>query len=84
MMEQRGRNVRTSNLQHFLGIGIAAPSLSLMVPTSSANAGLRYPSSSSSYSYDGASHGALGKFHDGDEMDEAYHHPLVRRPVHVL
>jgi hypothetical protein len=55
-----------------------------MVPTSSANAGLRSPSSSSSYLYDGASHGALVQFHDGDKMDEAYHHPLVRRPVHVL
>lgn len=66
-------------LQRFLGIGIAAPTQSsTMVPTSSADAGR-----SSFSAYDTGS-SALGRFRDGDEMDEAYHNSLARRSVHVL
>jgi hypothetical protein len=72
-------------LQNFLGIGIAAPSSNAPsnVPTSSSDAGgLRRLPSLSSYPH--FTDGALGRFRDGDEMDEAYHHPLIRRSVHVL
>ena len=68
-------------LQRFLSIGIAAPTpSSTMVPTSSADAGR----SASSFSAHDVGSGALGRFRDGDEMDEAYHHSLVRRSFHVL
>ena len=68
-------------LQRFLSIGIAAPTpSSTMVPVSSADAGR----SSSSFSAHDVGSNALGRFRDGDEMDEAYHHLLVRRSFHVL
>lgn len=66
-------------IQFFLGIGAAAPSPNaMMVPTSSSDSGrLHSP-------YDITSSGALGRFRDGDEMDEAFNHPIVRRSVYVL
>jgi len=68
-------------LQFFLGIGSAAPSTNntLMVPTSSTDTGR-----SVSASEVAASYGALGRFHDGDDMDEAFNHPIIRRALHVL
>ena len=66
-------------LQFFLGIGSAAPSSNtMMVPTSSTDTGRSISAS------DVASFGALGRFHDGDDMDEAFNHPIVRRSLHVL
>eukprot|EP00579_Thalassiosira_antarctica_P015733 CAMPEP_0201935274 /NCGR_PEP_ID=MMETSP0903-20130614/35134_1 /ASSEMBLY_ACC=CAM_ASM_000552 /TAXON_ID=420261 /ORGANISM="Thalassiosira antarctica, Strain CCMP982" /LENGTH=919 /DNA_ID=CAMNT_0048475665 /DNA_START=8 /DNA_END=2767 /DNA_ORIENTATION=+ len=68
-------------LQFFLGIGSAAPSSNhtmMTVPTSSTDTGR--PISAS----DVASYGALGRFHDGDDMDEAFNHPIIRRSLHVL
>eukprot|EP00585_Thalassiosira_rotula_P008960 CAMPEP_0196147862 /NCGR_PEP_ID=MMETSP0910-20130528/26372_1 /TAXON_ID=49265 /ORGANISM="Thalassiosira rotula, Strain GSO102" /LENGTH=905 /DNA_ID=CAMNT_0041410389 /DNA_START=44 /DNA_END=2761 /DNA_ORIENTATION=+ len=70
-------------LQFFLGIGAAQPSSNAMmtamaVPTSSTDTGRSVSAS------DVASHGALGRFMDGDEMDEAFNHPVVRRALHVL
>ena len=65
-------------IQFFLGIGTAAPSPNaMMAPTSSSDSGRLSH-------YDLASHGALGRFRDGDEMDEAFNHPIIRRSVHVL
>lgn len=80
MMEQLAARQERSHeqlygfLQRFLSIGIAAPT------PSSADAGR----SSSSFSAHDVGSGALGRFRDGDEMDEAYHHSLVRRSFHVL
>ena len=66
-------------LQFFLGIGSATPSSNtMMVPTSSTDNGRSISAS------DVASYGALGRFHDGDDMDEAFHHPIIRRSLHVL
>ena len=66
-------------IQFFLGIGVAAPSSnSMMAPTSSNDAGRSISAS------DVASYGALGRFHDGDEMDEAFNHLIIRRSLHVL
>eukprot|EP00584_Thalassiosira_punctigera_P001332 CAMPEP_0172527940 /NCGR_PEP_ID=MMETSP1067-20121228/2473_1 /TAXON_ID=265564 ORGANISM="Thalassiosira punctigera, Strain Tpunct2005C2" /NCGR_SAMPLE_ID=MMETSP1067 /ASSEMBLY_ACC=CAM_ASM_000444 /LENGTH=900 /DNA_ID=CAMNT_0013311771 /DNA_START=50 /DNA_END=2752 /DNA_ORIENTATION=+ len=67
-------------LQFFLGIGVAQPSSGNMsVPTSSTDTGRSLSASDVAQS-----HGALGRFHDGDEMDEAFNHPVVRRCLHVL
>ncbi|KAL7541087.1 hypothetical protein ACHAXR_012589, partial [Thalassiosira sp. AJA248-18] len=66
-------------IQFFLGVGSATPSSNtMMVPTSSTDSGR--PMSAS----DVASYGALGRFHDGDDMDEAFNHSIVRRSLHVL
>ncbi len=66
-------------IQFFLGIGAAVPSPNItMVPTSSYDNGRLLSSN------DLAFYGALGRFRDGDEMDEAFNHPIVRRSVHVL
>ena len=66
-------------LQFFLGIGSAAPSSNtMMVPTSSTDTGRSISAS------DVASYGALGRFHDGDDMDDAFNHPIIRRSLHVL
>lgn len=66
-------------IQFFLGVGTAAPTPNaMMVPTSSSDNGRLISS------YDLTSYGALGRFRDGDEMDEAFNHPIIRRSVHVL
>mmetsp|Transcript_23235 Transcript_23235/g.56046 ORF Transcript_23235/g.56046 Transcript_23235/m.56046 type:complete len:883 (+) Transcript_23235:32-2680(+) len=66
-------------VQFFLGIGSAAPSSNtMMVPTSSTDTGRSFSAS------DVASYGALGRFRDGDDMDEAFNHPIIRRSLHVL
>ena len=65
-------------LQFFLGVGSATPSSNntMMVPTSSTDKG-RSMSASEVV-------GALGRFHDGDDMDEAFNHLIIRRALHVL
>ena len=72
-------------LQCFLGIGAAAPPPGghhpAHVPTSSADAGRRGLLAAADAA---AARGALGRFRDGDDLDEAFHHPAVRRALHVL
>lgn len=66
-------------VQYYLGIGSAAPSSNMRaVPTSSTDR----PSMGVDPSI--YNKGALGRFHDGDEMDEAYAHTVIRRSLHVL
>ena len=66
-------------IQFFLGIGSGAPSSNtMMVPTSSTDNGRSISAS------EVASCGTLGRFYDGDEMDEAFNHTIIRRSLHVL
>lgn len=66
-------------LQYFLGIGSATPTSHHNVPTSSNDAGRSFSVS------DAAQFGAkLGRFQDGDDMDEAFGHPVVRKALRVL
>ncbi len=64
-------------LQFFLGIGSATPNSHHNVPTSSNDAGRAFSAESSQF-------GALGRFQDGDDMDEAFGHPVIRRALRVL
>eukprot|EP00985_Skeletonema_marinoi_P034347 scaffold43737_cov204-Skeletonema_marinoi.AAC.2 len=66
-------------IQYFLGIGSATPNSHHNVPTSSNDAGRSY-----SASLDASQFGALGRFLDGDDMDEAFGHPIIRRALRVL
>jgi len=66
-------------IQYFLGIGSATPNSHHNVPTSSNDAGRSY-----SASMDASQFGALGRFQDGDDMDEAFGHPIIRRALRVL
>ncbi len=65
-------------LQYFLGIGSATPTSHHNVPTSSNDAGRSFSIS------DASQFGALGRFQDGDDMDEAFGHPVVRKALRVL
>ncbi|KAL7521409.1 hypothetical protein ACHAWX_006083 [Stephanocyclus meneghinianus] len=74
-------------LQFYLGIGSGAPpSVLRNVPTSSSDVlrgGLSRSMSADPSLYDDA--GAwLGRFRDGDEMDEAYANIVLRRALYVL
>jgi len=70
-------------LQYFLGIGIATPNKSHHnVPTSSNDAGNNHHHHHASSSL--SQFGALGRFQDGDDMDEAFGHPVIRRALWVL
>jgi len=64
-------------LQFFLGIGSATPNSHHNVPTSSNDAGRVFSADASQF-------GALGRFQDGDDMDEAFGHPVIRRALWVL
>jgi hypothetical protein len=65
-------------LQYFLGIGSATPTSHHNVPTSSNDTGRSFSIS------DASQFGALGRFQDGDDMDEAFGHPVVRKALRVL
>lgn len=65
-------------VQYFLGIGSATPNSHHNVPTSSNDTGRSFSAS------DVSQFGALGRFQDGDDMDEAFGHPIIRRALRVL
>jgi hypothetical protein len=65
-------------IQFFLGIGSATPNSHHNVPTSSNDTGRSFSAS------DASQFGALGRFQDGDDMDEAFGHPVIRRGLRVL
>eukprot|EP00986_Skeletonema_menzelii_P009138 scaffold4066_cov152-Skeletonema_menzelii.AAC.17 len=65
-------------LQYFLGIGSATPNSHHNVPTSSNDTGRSFSAS------DVSQFGTLGRFSDGDDMDEAFGHPIIRRALRVL
>ena len=66
-------------IQFFLGIGSATPNTHQNVPTSSSDASRPFTVSDAVSQY-----GALGRFQDGDDMDEAFGHPIIRRALRVL
>jgi len=65
-------------IQFFLGIGSATPNSHHNVPTSSNDTGRLFSAS------DASQFGALGRFQAGDDMDEAFGHPVIRRGLRVL
>eukprot|EP00804_Cyclotella_cryptica_P026647 CCRYP_019085-RA/>CCRYP_019085-RA protein AED:0.07 eAED:0.08 QI:0/0/0/1/1/1/2/0/825 len=74
-------------IQSYLGIGAGAPpSILRNVPTSSSG----ISRSIDPYPYDNNNNNDTGtasfhgRFHDGDEMDEAYANIILRRALHVL
>ena len=68
-------------IQYFLGIGSATPNSHPNVPTSSNDAGRSFSAAAAS---DASQFGAFGRFQDGDDVDEAFGHPVIRRALRVL